>query len=223
MSNSNVVKRLAKVMVAAAWADGMITNDEINCLKDLLFHLQGMAASDWAEIDIYIESPVGEAERARLVDELRAALSTPAEQSEALQALDHLVQVGGEIGEAEKAVVAEIKTAIQGTNMGFTGHLGRLVRGRAKQRSQDLSNAPNRELYLDDFVKNRIYYDMSRRLVAEGAPVEISEGELRKLSLAGGLMARVGYVDHQVTPAEQELMAQALQQYWNLPASEAAS
>jgi uncharacterized tellurite resistance protein B-like protein len=221
MPNSNVVKRLAKVMVAAAWADGTITNEEINCLKDLLFHLQGMTAGDWAEIDIYIESPVDEAERARLVEELRAALTTQAEKAEALQALDHLVQVGGEIGEAEKSVVAEIKSAIQEANTGFTSHLGRLIHGQTQKRSQALASAPNRELYLDDFVKNRIYYDMSRRLAAEGTPLDISEADLRKLSLAGGLMARIASVDNHVVAGEQELMSQALQQLWSLSAAEA--
>ena len=32
-----------------------------------------MTASDWAELDIYIESPVGEAERERLLAELQVS------------------------------------------------------------------------------------------------------------------------------------------------------
>jgi uncharacterized tellurite resistance protein B-like protein len=221
MSGSKLVMSLAKVMVAAAWADGAITNEEVNCLKDLLYHLHGMTAGDWAEIDIYVESPVEEAERERLVEELRTSLSSPAEKEEALQALDHLIQAGGEVGEAEKAVVAEIKSAIQGTNLGFTGHMGKFVHGLVNSRSQDLANAPDRELYLDDFVKNRIYYDISRKLALQSSPMEVSEAELRKLSLAGGLMARVAYVDLQSTPDEQELISQALQQHWGLPQDEA--
>jgi len=66
MSNTSVILSLAKVMIAAAWADGVISNEEINCLKDLLFHMKGMTAQDWAVIDIYVESPVEAAERQRL-------------------------------------------------------------------------------------------------------------------------------------------------------------
>ena len=62
LATSNIVMPLAKVMIATAWADGTIQNDEINSLKDLLFQLHGMTAADWAELDIYIESPVGEAD-----------------------------------------------------------------------------------------------------------------------------------------------------------------
>ncbi len=99
-------------MVAAAWADGVITNEEINSLKDLLFHLKGITAQDWAEIDIYVESPVEEAERQRLVEELEARLSSPEEKNQAIQALDQMVQSGGAVGEQELAVVNEIKAEI---------------------------------------------------------------------------------------------------------------
>ena len=78
---------LAKVMVAAAWADGNVSLDEINSLKDLLFHLPDMTAGDWAQIDIYIDFPVEEAERIRLVEDLRQALSSPAERDQAQRAL----------------------------------------------------------------------------------------------------------------------------------------
>jgi hypothetical protein len=67
MAKPNVIKALAKVMIAAAWSDGSITVDEVNSLKDLLFQLP-MTASDWAELDIYLDAPVGEAS-ARLVAE----------------------------------------------------------------------------------------------------------------------------------------------------------
>jgi uncharacterized tellurite resistance protein B-like protein len=83
-----------------------------------------------------------------------------------------------------------------------------------QNRSQAVKDAPNREQYLDDFIKNKIYYDVSRRLEQEKIPTQVSEGDLRKLSLAGGLMARVAYVDRQVTEAENQVITQALQKYW---------
>ncbi len=43
MANSPVIMALAKVMVAAAWADGDVSLDEVNSLKDLLFHLPEMS------------------------------------------------------------------------------------------------------------------------------------------------------------------------------------
>ena len=40
---------------------------------------------------------------------------------------------------------------------------------------------------------------------------------MRKLGLAGGLMARIAKVDRTVTDDELEVMAQALEDHWHLP------
>jgi len=83
-------------MIAAAWADGVVDLEEINCLKDLLFQLPGMTDSDWAELNIYIDTPVSEAERARLVAELQSALGSADDKNLALQTINQLVSADGE-------------------------------------------------------------------------------------------------------------------------------
>jgi uncharacterized tellurite resistance protein B-like protein len=222
MSNTNVILSLAKVMVAAAWADGEITNDEINCLKDLLFHMKGMTAQDWAVIDIYIESPVEAAERQRLEAELESLLSSPEERAKAIEALDHMMEMGGGVNPSEQAVLDEIKSSIQTSQSGGMKHWSLFTRSKVNSQSQAVQTAPNREQYLDDFVKNKIYYDVSRQLVHEAIPTQISENELRKLSLAGGLLARVAYVDRQVTAEENKVIMQVLQKHWGISQVEAA-
>lgn len=221
MSGSNVVKALAKVMIAAAWADGSVSYQEINSLKDLLFQLPGMTASDWAELDIYIETPVSAAERDRLVAELQAALKTPEDKAQALQALDNLMRADGEVPEEELATVQEIEAAIQGANSGGFRKMGRLLGRSADRRSQAVENAPNRERYLDDFVKNKVYYSLSRRLEQDGEVLDVSDSELRRLSLAGGLMARVAYVDRDIQSGEVSIMVAALRRHWLLPEAQA--
>jgi uncharacterized tellurite resistance protein B-like protein len=221
MSNSRVIMALAKVMVAAAWADGNVSLDEVNSLKDILFHLPEMTANDWAQIDIYIDSPVDEAERLRLEQELRQALSSPAEREQAQRALHQIVQVDGVVSPAEQAVVDEIQAALDQAQVGGLSSLSGFLHGRTRRRSQVVAEAPNREVYLDDFVKNKIYYDVTRRLAAENAGSELSQENLRKLCLAGGLMARVAFVDRQVTDAERSLILRALQEHWRLSALEA--
>jgi uncharacterized tellurite resistance protein B-like protein len=222
VSGSNVVKALAKVMIAAAWADGSVSYQEINSLKDLLFQLPGMTASDWAELDIYIETPVGPAERDRLVAELQAALKTPEDKAQALQALDELMRADGEVPDEELATVQEIEAAIQGANSGGFRNIGRLLGRSTSRRSQAVENAPNRERYLDDFVKNKIYYSLSRRLEQDGEVLDVSDSELRRLSLAGGLMARVAYVDRDIQSGEIDIMVTALRRHWLLPEAQAA-
>ena len=219
MANSRVISALAKVMIAAAWADGSINNDEMNSLKDLLFQLPDMTASDWAELEIYIDSPVGESERARLVVELQDALQTPADKSLAVNAIDEMVHADGALSQEEEAVAREIIAAVEDVNVGVFGRMGRLL---VTSRSQAVQNAPNRELYLEDFEKNKIYFNISRRLELDNAEIDLPDRELRKLSLAGGLMARVAYVDREIREGEFESMVSAIQTHWKLSDIESA-
>ena len=222
MPKTNVIMALAKVLIAAAWADGSIDNDEINSLKDLLFQLPEMTASDWAELDIYIETPVGEAERDRLAADLQESLASSEEKSMALTMIDELVSADGEVSDEELAAAEEIKSSIREANVGVFGGMGKFLGNSMNRRSQAIDNAPNRELYLDDYVKNKVFYDVSRRLELEDTDIDIPERELRRLSLAGGLMARVAYVDHEVQEGEFEAMVGAIQNNWSLSDIEAA-
>jgi len=222
MAKENVVKAIAKVMIAAAWVDGKITSEEINSLKDLLFRLPDMTASDWAELDIYIETPVDEDERMRLVESLKMELSTPEEKRLALDALDEIVSTDGEISEKELELVEEVRPLIENSNVSLLGPLSRLMRGSVQRHSRVMAEAPNREVYLDDFINNKVFYLVSRRLELEEEQVSIPESVLRKLSLAGGLMARVAYVDREVNEAEFDAIADILEEKWDVTPLEAA-
>ena len=222
MANENTIKTIAKVMIAAAWADGSVSPEEINSLKDLLFQIPDMTASDWSELDIYIETPVGEAERIRLEEELLAQLTTPEDKAMAIAALNEVVSADGRVSDSERAVLEEIKSMIESADIGILGPLSRLMRGSLNRRSQEAANAPNREVYLEDFTHNKIFYLVSRRLELESEDISISEPVLRKLSLAGGLMAHVAYVDQEITEAEFDAMADILEAKWGASTVEAA-
>lgn len=230
MSNKELIMTLGKVIIAAAWADGEITFQEVNCLKDLLFRMphigsdqeMQLTAQEWAELEIYIDSPVDEAERARLVEELRVRLRNPQERELVLSTLDALIKADGVVTEAEQAVVTEIKQALETVDLSLIGQVSRLIQGPLQRRSQAVANAPNREAYLEDYIKNKIYYKVRRRLNLAADALNTSESDLRKLSLAGGLMARVAHVDQVVTDGEVTTMIEALQRGWSISEEAAA-
>ena len=62
MAERKLVLALAKVLIAAAWADGDLAHDEVNSMKDLLFFLPQISARQWSSLAIYIETPIGEEE-----------------------------------------------------------------------------------------------------------------------------------------------------------------
>lgn len=219
MPDQQLIMTLAKVLVAAAWVSGTLTLDEINSMKDLLFHIPQLTARQWATLSMYIESPVGEAERLRLVEELREAIRTEQDKALALAALDGMVLADGAVTDEEAAVAAEIKDSIASVDVGL---LSRLVQGMTGRRVRAVADAPNREQYIQDYVKNKVYYGVRRRLDLGEVDLDLPEGTLRHLSLAGGIMAQVAHVNPQVTDAEVATMVEALQTYWHLAPDQAA-
>ncbi len=219
MPDTDLIMSLGKVIIAAAWADGEITADERACLQDLLWRLPEVHARQWDELDIYLQSPVDAAERERLIEQLRH-LTTSAERRDlALDKLDEMVNADGAVSERERAVIDEVRAALATADVGLWGSLSRLLVGR---RATAVAATPGREAYLNDFVRNRVYYQMRQRLAARQVAWAIDDAEMRRLGLAGGLLALVARRSDEVVEEERAAMTAALGQAWSLPAESAA-
>ena len=216
--NRKLMGNLAKVLAAAAWADKTLTSAEIENLKDLLFQFQRSVIDprEDALVDMYLKSPVGAAERERLVEELHESVWSEEDKAAVSSALKKMAAADGEISDEERALLDQIQASIGSVDTGMFGNLGRLVRGALKRRSQAARNAPNREKYFDDFLKNKVYYELRRRLELSHSDIMIPDEELRKLSLVGGMMAHVARVDHVVLEQETEQITSILQTTWGL-------
>ena len=216
MSDTDLIMTLGKVIIATAWVDGKVTNDEINSLKDVTFRLPELTAHQWAELEMYIETPVDEAERARLVADLRRVVSSPADKALVEQALNDMVAADGTVTGQEKAVVSEIMASVQNGGSGFFGGLSNLLDGVFQKRSKSLKDAPNREDHFEDYITNKVYYNVRHRLGLGEANLDMSDAELRKLCLAGGIMAQIARQSDGVTDDEFAVIVDTLQSKWNI-------
>jgi uncharacterized tellurite resistance protein B-like protein len=226
MPDRNLILAVAKVAIATAWADGEITSKEINSVKEVLMRLPNsggksgpqLTAREFAMLEMYARMPVEADERARLLDELQAAKWTPADRQVAIEVLTRLVQADGSVTADEQAIVTEVTAALDAVAGGNAQSLGRLFGRSVKQVASASAGAPNRERDLEEFMKNKSYYMIRTRLKDEGAEAGISDAELRKLSTAAGLMARVSRTDQSSSAEEHTIIAQALQSYWPISA-----
>ena len=210
------------MIIAAAWADHHVAPEEINSLKDLLFRLPELTGREWAMLEMYIEAPVGEAERQRLVEQLLDQLRTSSDKALAMRALDELANADGMVTEQERTVVEAIRSEIEQVGVGIFGQIGKMVSGSIARRQQALQEAPNREEHFEDFIKNKVYFGVRRRLELGEGELFIQDADLRLLCLAGGLMARVAHVDLEVTEDETSAIVAALQKGWQLDRDAAA-
>lgn len=224
MAKHQIAMPLAKVVIAAAWADGELAHDEVNSLKNLLAELgqtvgsgeMALTMQDWAELDIYLFSPVEAEERRRLLAELAAVLRGPDDRAMALAALDRLMAADRVLADEEREIANEIRSAISRSDAGPLAGLGRFLRKNFKLRVGTPAG-PNREQYLEEFLNNRVYYAMRVKLGRSpedglGLPVD----EARKLALAGGLLAQLAQIENGVDSRERERITAALVTGWGL-------
>jgi uncharacterized tellurite resistance protein B-like protein len=226
MSDRHLILSLAKVVIAAAWADRELSQEETNSLKDLLFRLpdsyddgsRRLTSKEWAILDMYLESPVEEAEQAHLIEELQVTLRSQQDKELVLSALDQLVHADGIVTDEERQMVDRIQQALDEVDVSIFGQIGRLLQGPIQRRGEA---TVSRERYFNDFVRNKVFYGIQRRLNLEETQINIPEDKLRRLAAFGGLMARVAQVDRVVTEEEFEQMVELLQSSMQVDQQEA--
>ncbi|AQT68431.1 Tellurite resistance protein [Anaerohalosphaera lusitana] len=202
---------VAKLMVAAAWADGQLQNSEINVLKSLMWELGELNAEDWAEIEIYMDSPVSDEERQALENRVYNKISSSEEKEFVEYMLSKLLTSDGIVGTEEKAFLQDTKALIDGASTGLTGKLSKLMRsviGNNKNTTPDTA----RETDIEDFLRNKIFYSLKQN----GIDTNLSEDQARKLSFAAGLLGLVANVDKDICTNERKAAVHILQNNWDL-------
>ena len=216
MSKSKIVLSLAKVLIATAWSDGKISQEEINSLKDLIFRLPNITGMEWANLEMYIETPIEAEERTRLIENLKQSISSLEDKTLALETLQNMVEADGEFSEQEEAVVQEVQAALEeDSSFSFNG-VGKFLKGMISRRTKEVAKGPNRELHFEDYIKNKIFYKVQQKLKDTGHNLKISDSDLRKLSLAGGMMARIAQLDKVVTEEESATIVEAFKKHWKV-------
>ena len=224
MSDRNFIFTLSKVIIAAAWADGEIHHDERNSLKDLLFRLPQigldkglqLTGQEWQRLEMYMHAPIDDAERQRLIEDLQVAMRTSQHKKLVVEALGQMAHADGEVTAEETAVINHIKRAINNVDTSVFSQMGKLVGFAMQRRSATAAKAPNRERFFNDFVKNKVFYSVARRLRIDQKSLNIPEDQLRLLSLAGGLMAMVAHIDEGVVEEEFDAIVRAMEMHWGV-------
>ncbi len=221
MADKSFILDLAKLVIAAAWADGELTNEEINALKDLLFLLPDLSGEDWLGLELYMDSPVGPEERHRLLRAVVEGIRTAEEKALVIDTLTKVIEADGEVEQEEAEALAQVKRDVEGAPTGLLSHLTKVIRGAVGKRRARSGSGPNRDERLDDFIKNRIYFHVVSELEERGLRLDIPDPQIRKLCLAAGLMARVAWTDAEVSDQEKETIKRVLVEEWGLSTEEA--
>ncbi|GHB95665.1 TerB family tellurite resistance protein [Cerasicoccus arenae] len=212
MIQRDLLLKLAKLVVAASWADGKLEVSEINVLKDLIFSFDDLDERDWQTLDLYIESPVSEAECNELLQDLIDAVASEADKAVVMDKLRELVEADGIVTEDESRLLAEVKSCLDNKKTGLLTFLSSLS-GIGRQRR---SSRFNREERIDDFIKNRVYFNILTEHAASVAVTEMPEDAMRRLCLYSSLFAFVAKGDEVISDEEKTAITQVIQTAYGL-------
>jgi uncharacterized tellurite resistance protein B-like protein len=221
MADKSFILELGKLLIAAAWADGVLSTEEVNGLKELLFQLPDISGEEWMELELYMASPVTEEERQRLLNRVLQRMTSQADKDLAQDALKKLVLSESQRADPQAEVVQQLQEDIEQGSTGFLEHLRRPLRRILNLRGRQYSEEHDRERRLEDFIKNTIYFQVTMELRDRGITFDLPDSDIRKLCLAAGLMARVAGVDHVVSSDETKVMSEVLQRHWTLTKEQA--
>jgi len=221
MADKSFILELGKLLIAAAWADGTLSTEEVNGLKELLFQLPDISGEEWMELELYMVSPVTEEERQRLLNRVLQRMTSQTDKDLAQDALRKLVLSESQGTDPQIEVVKRLQEDIEQGSTGFLEHLRRPLRRILNLRGQKYSAEHDRESRLEDFIKNTIYFQVTMELRDRGITFDLPDSDIRKLCLTAGLMARVAGIDHTISKEETAIMTGVLQKKWKLTEEQA--
>lgn len=221
MPDRKFIIDLAKLLIAAAWVDGELQNEEINSLKDLLFNLDGVSGDEWAHLEIYMDSPVSSEEREDLLWAVLERIKSEEDKELVVTTLEKLFEADGVVTEEEQAVLEEIKEGVEGVNIGVLARLSKMIKATVIERGEKYKSAAQRDSQVDDYIENTIYYKLKSESDKKGIKLELPEQSVRKLCLAAGLLARISAVDEEISDDEKQAIKQVLSDEWDLSEQQA--
>lgn len=221
MSNRALILDLAKLVVSAAWADGELSNDEVNALKDLLFSIDEIETDDWTVLEMYMESPTSEEEKKELLDRVIMAIHSSDDKAFAIKTLEQLFRSDGKVTPEEEVLLDQLKGDISRVPTGFFSCISKAFNSAISKRDRKVQSSCLREQKSEDYVMNTIYYDLSQKQERSSVTIDKPEAEVRKLCLATGLMSHVAYVDNVTSSEERDAMNSIIVEDWGLTKEQA--
>jgi uncharacterized tellurite resistance protein B-like protein len=224
MRNNAIALALGKVIIAAAWVDGEIQQEEISCLKDLLYQLPELPREGWEALNACMASPVSSDDAAQWIASLSALLKTEDDRAFALYALERVVSADGVVTEQERRFMDQITCVLKGKSVDWAGSIDPLLKQSIKRRERAVSEVDTTYegfVFCPKSCLEARFRRLSRYSRNPFKNYALPRAEARKLHLAGILMSAIVRADGHVDDLEVAQVIEFLQERWDLSYEEA--
>ena len=194
-----------KVLTTIAWADGEITQSELNILKSF-YRKFNLDKDELLELKHYLAAPISKKEQTELYDQLIHELDTSGEKEEVLDALEAMEQAGKRVGDEEKELVSQFRNLLQKSSITrrslgkIRNLLGNTIFTHARDKNPDL----------EKYFKRKILKKIELKTARQGIKMNLPDETLYFICLFGALMAVVASIDGHFDDLEKRALNKVL-------------
>ena len=204
-----------KVLTTVAWADGEVSQSELNVLKTF-YRKFDLEKHEMDELKPYLLSPISKKENDVLYRQMIAELSSPQEKKEIVGALEEMVEAHKRMKSDERELVDQFSEWLEKsshTRRSF-GRVRNFFQGTIFKHARDRD--PDMEKYFKRRVLKKIELKSSHSKISTNLPEE----RLYFVCLVGTLMATIAHVDDHFDPAEKKALKRCLADQFSLKGKE---
>ncbi|MDP6736377.1 MAG: TerB family tellurite resistance protein [Nitrospinaceae bacterium] len=199
-----------KVLTTIAWADGEVTQSELNILKSF-YRKFNLDKDELSELKYYLAAPVSKKEQDELYCQLIAELSSPKEKEEILNALETMVQADKRTGGGEKDLVERFQDFLNKSSP-TRRSLGRM---RNLLHKTIFAHARDKDPELEKYFKRTVLKKIELKTARQGIKVEVPYDKIYFICLFGTLLATVAHVDGHFDETEQKALKKVLSDHFS--------
>lgn len=204
-----------KVLTTIAWADGEISQSEINIFKKF-YRKFDLEKNELDELKPYLLSPIAKKEKDELYHQMIAELSSPREKKEIIDALEGMVDAHKRIKSDERELVNQFSEWLEKsshTKRSF-GRIKNLLQSTIFKHARDLN--PDMEKYF----KRRVLKKIELKSAHSRISTNLTDERLYFICLLGTMMAAVAHVDDHFDPMEKKVLKRCLTDQFSLEGKE---
>ena len=194
---------LGKILIAAAWVDGELNQQELNCLKSLILQFPDITFEDWRKLKIYLAYPICKAEQNAIAEQFSKQVYLTEHRKAAWESLLSVLRADGRINLEEKKFAEDIDEALAENSENFLRKLKFFFFQHSIKDSNPWNTEPNsRDRFIHEFFDNPVYFLFRKALLKKDFNVPYSKPELQKVCLYSSLLCWISKVDSQITMPE---------------------
>ena len=194
-----------KVLSTIAWADGELSNSELNIIKSFYrkFKLDNHQIS---QLRPYLAAPIPKKEQEDLFRQLVAELKSPKERKEIIKDLEAMANADNKIKDEEKELLDQFAQLVAKTSI--TKRSFGKIRNMFKRTI--LKPAREKDHRLNNYFKDTILRKVELKTKGGKNKINLDDDQLYFICLFGTLLASVAHVDDHFDAREKKALKQRL-------------